>query len=628
MSKLRGAGTPKDDTAKQATGKGLNMTRTLEEPFSGAKAHGVFAALTARLKSCPDTKRPFEPRSACSLLPRVEFKRLASRLNPRPSKSRKVLAKKYLPAFASLRGWMCAAVLCLAAAATLAQQPVAVSAAQTPASKPENHITAEQQRQLFGTVDELIKFSSEETGLPIKSQVKRQITSRAAVESYVKGKLEEDESTRRLQRDEIVLKKFGLLDRDFELKPFLLALLKEQVEAYYDSKDKTVYLLDWVDIDEQKPVLAHELTHALQDQHSNLEKWNDQTPKDVSLNASDDRDHLAKDEMDTAREAVVEGQATAVMMDYLLKPAGKSLVTAPEVMDFVKQQMAVSESSPVLARAPLLLSESMIFPYREGLSFEQDVWMDQGREAAFAGALDRPPTSSWEIINPREYEQQHRPALPLLPNIHPLVDKLYTPYDIGQMGQLDVRILTELFGGDQAARDLTPAWDGGFYWAGQRRSAKIRQEQANTNSIALFYLSAWKNAASAIYAKELDRKYSGVHLDPNAKAEAAEGLTAESQEQVYTTNEGPVVITIRGKLVFVTESFPLDVARPLTSLVLDAQGTGETRMAQNQPATLSAPVLASEAMEPLTANLIRFFSNCGAMKAGVEAGIRGARALK
>ncbi len=35
-------------------------------------------------------------------------------------------------------------------------------------------------------------------------------------------------------------------------------------------------MLDWVDIDEQKPVLAHELTHALQDQHSDLEKWNDQ----------------------------------------------------------------------------------------------------------------------------------------------------------------------------------------------------------------------------------------------------------------------------------------------------------------------------------------------------------------
>ena len=163
-----------------------------------------------------------------------------------------------------------------------------------------------------------------------------------------------------------MLKKFGLLDRDFALKPFLLALLKEQIEAYYDSKTKTVNMLDWVDIDEQKPVLAHELTHALQDQHSDLEKWNNQTPDDVSLTASGDTDHLAKDEMDTAREAVAEGQATAVMMDYILKPMGKSLVKDPEVMDLVKQQMTGSEDSPVMARAPLLLSESLLFPLSRG----------------------------------------------------------------------------------------------------------------------------------------------------------------------------------------------------------------------------------------------------------------------
>ena len=163
-------------------------------------------------------------------------------------------------------------------------------------------------------------------------------------------------------------------------------------------------MLDWISIDEQKPVLAHELTHALQDQHSDLEKWNDQTPDEVSTNSSGDTDHMAKDEFDTARDAVAEGQATAVMMDYILKPMGKSLVKDPEVMDFAKQQMSASDELPGASRAPLMLSESLRFPYLEGLSFEQDVWMDKGQEAAFAGALDRPPTSTWEIINPREYE--------------------------------------------------------------------------------------------------------------------------------------------------------------------------------------------------------------------------------
>jgi hypothetical protein len=557
------------------------------------------------------------------------------------------MTKQQAEAGSSWRKFVLVAALSLAAAmpsqavATAQQTPADAPQAQSPAQsptqspdkeKPPTHITPEQAKELFALVDVILKFSSDETGLPIKTAVKRQITTRAAVESYMKEKFDEDESAKRLQHGEIVLKKFGLLDHDFALKPFLLALLTEQIEAYYDSKTKTVNMLDWVDIEDQKPVLAHELTHALQDQHSDLEKWSDQTPDDVSLNAAADSDHIAKDELDTARDAVAEGQATAVMMDYILKPMGKSLVKDPEVMDFVKQQMSASDSSPVLARAPILLSESLLFPYREGLSFEQDVWMGQGQAAAFAGALDRPPTSTWEIINPLEYEKKHVPPVPLLPDIHPLVDKLYKPYDIGQVGQLDLHILTEIFAGDAAARDLTPAWDGGIYWAGQRLSAKTPEEQASTKSLALFYLSAWKNAASAkafakLYADDLGRKYSGLKPDLDAQRTTAD-LPPGSTEQVFSTNEGPVLITTRGKFVFTAESFDLEVARKLTILILDAQGTGDLRMAEaTNPGAPASRLLSGAAVgdaesgEPLTADLVRFLSNCGLMKFAVTSAI-------
>ncbi len=533
-----------------------------------------------------------------------------------------------------------AIALCLAVAAAASQQPAppthqpatpqATPPAQAPPAspgkdKPESRITPDQAKQLFSLVDELLKFSSQETGLPIKSEVKRRLTTRTAVEAYLNEKFNEDEDAKRMQRSEIVLKKFGLLDRDFDLKPFLLALLKEQIEAYYDPKTKTVNMLDWVSVDEQKPVLAHELTHALQDQRVDLDKWSDQTPPDVSLNSSDDTTHLAKDEIDSAREAVTEGQATAVMMDNMLKPMGRSLLKDPEVVDAIKQQMTGSGDSPILARAPLLLSESLLFPYREGLSFEQDVWMDQGQTAAFAGALDRPPSSTWEIINPRQYEKGHLAPVPLLPDIHPLVDKLYRPYDIGQVGQLDVQILTGLFGGEQAARDITPAWDGGIYWAGQLRSATPAQ-QNSTASIAFFYLSAWTNTASAqafahVYADELGRKYSG--LKPDTAAEKKAPANDDSVEQVYDTDEGPVVITTRGKLVFVSESFPLDLSRKLSALILDAQGSGALQLASTV-----APSRTSDTLQPLSAGFVRFFSNCGVMKAAVDAEIRAARALQ
>ncbi|MGA9585827.1 MAG: hypothetical protein WBQ95_10905 [Terracidiphilus sp.] len=516
-------------------------------------------------------------------------------------------------------------------AQTTPQDKSDAQAAQKPKEGPakgtETHITPDEAKQLFSLVDQLLKFSSQESGLPIKSDVKRRLTTRADVERYLTEKFDEDEDAKRMQRSEIVLKKFGLLDRDFNLKPFLLALLKEQIEAYYDPKTKTVNMLDWISVDEQKPVLAHELTHALQDQHLDLDKWSDQTPPDVSLNSSEDSDHLAKDEFDTAREAVTEGQATAVMMDNILKPMGKSLIGDPEIVDFIKGQMAGSDNSPMLARAPLLLSESLLFPYREGLSFEQDVWMDRGQTAAFTGALDRPPSSSWEIMNPREYEQGHVPAVPYLPDIHPLVDKTYRPYDIGQVGQLDLHILAGLFGGDSAARDLTPAWDGGIYWAGQRLNA-TPAEQASTKSISLFYLSVWKNAASAqafahLYADELGRKYSG--LKPEKTAAQISDNSDGTVEQAYSTSEGPVLITRRGKLVFVSESFDMPLAHSLATLILGAQGSGPLQSASaGRPSGARFQPAGFVPDESLTAPVVRLLSSCGVTKAAVDAVLQAA----
>ena len=63
------------------------------------------------------------------------------------------------------------------------------------------------------------------------------------------------------------------------------------------------------------------------------------------------------------------------------------------------------------------------------------------------------------------------------------------------MGELDVRILTELFGGPEEAAMLTPQWKGGLYYAVQSRKAVTPEQQAATSSVALLYLSAWRSEA-------------------------------------------------------------------------------------------------------------------------------------
>jgi hypothetical protein len=480
------------------------------------------------------------------------------------------------------------------------EQPSGTGSAEKPA---ETRLTKAQAKELFRSVDDILHFASDDSKLPMKHEVKRKLQTRASVEKYVIDKFNDDEDAKRMQRSEIVLKKFGLLDRDFQLKPFLISLLTEQIAGYYDSKTKTVNLLDWIAPDSQKPVLAHELTHALQDQYVNLDTWEDKSLSGISKDYADDNKHIAVDEVDTAREAVLEGQAMAVFVDYSLKPSGKTLLTSPDIGATLQDNLSDNSDSPIMARAPLLLQESLLFPYRDGLNFEQALMKDKGIEGAFAGVLDRPPSTSFEIMNPKSYERKVVVPLLQMPDIHGLLDPQYDPYDIGVMGALDVHILTELFAGQQAADALTPEWDGGIYYAAQSKAAKTPEQKAQTSSVALIYLSAWKSPEAAktfaaIYAAEVGKKYSGVKRDSSAESNG---------EQIYSTNEGPVLIAIDGNQVFTSESFDLTMARKLELVMVGAQSSGNLQTAGLRPA-----------MPELSAGVANLIAKCGLMRSGLR----------
>jgi len=450
---------------------------------------------------------------------------------------------------------------------------------QSKADDAKSHapMTRQEAKDLLRSVDQILSFVSSDTKLPIKHSVKRKLISRDEVTKYLKKKFDEDESTRRMQRSELVLKKFGLLDRDFHLRPFLLSLLTEQIAGFYDNKTKTVNLLDWIEPDEQKPVLAHELTHALQDQKVNLTKWSDVSLEGPSHNVQDDNRHIQVDEADTAREAVAEGQAMATFIDYTLQPSGKALADAPpEMMARLKGMVADTSGSPVLARAPLLLQESLLFPYTDGLNFEHFVLLKGGKDAAFSGVLANPPSSSFEVLHPEQYIAHVPVPVLRMPDIHPLLGSDWAPYDLGVMGELDVRILVELFGGREMADGLAPEWNGGVYYAAQRKSASAAEKES-VASIGLLYYSQWKNPDSAssflrVYANQLPRKYST--LTRRQKDEAS------ANEQVYSTNEGDVLLSISGSTVFVSEGFDLALARKLRDSIRDEQPQGPVRVAQ------------------------------------------------
>ncbi|MFC6644503.1 hypothetical protein ACFQBQ_02640 [Granulicella cerasi] len=431
----------------------------------------------------------------------------------------------------------------------------------------DGKLTDAQKRDIEASKEQIFQFVSKDSGLAIHTPVKLVFATRDGVNRELRTKFDEDKGNKRMERSELVLKKFGMLDRDFQLRPFLLSLLTEQIAGYYDNKTKQMTLLDWVPVDEQKPVLAHELTHALQDQRMNLRKWQDPEPDGLAKNVKEDNEHIATDEAGTAREAVLEGQAMVTFADYYLDThgfQGKTLKDVPQMATMLAGGAGDSSDSPILSRAPLVLQQAMLFPYREGMLFEASVVSQKGVQRGFAGVLDAPPSASAQVLHPDTYLAKALVPVLHLPDLHPtLKAKGWLPYDVGVMGELDVRMTAELFGGRPLAEALAPNWAGGVYLAAQRKDAS-EADKKSTKSIGLLYLSHWKNESSAqsfftVFDQEFPRQYGGLQ-----RRQAEE---KDENERVYSTREGDLLLVRAGSSVWVSEGFDLPTARAMREQV-------------------------------------------------------------
>jgi hypothetical protein len=444
------------------------------------------------------------------------------------------------------------------------QKAAGESLATTP-STVEQKISPQEAEKLFRSVDEILRFASKDTLLPIKREVKRQLVSRDEVEAYVNRHTSEDEDAKRLRRSELVLKKFGLLPRDFDLGTFLVALLKEQVAGYYDPKTRTVNLLDWVGLDQQKPVLAHELTHALQDQSFNLEKYMKPADADLTKKKEITAQDIENDEISTTRQAVVEGQAMVVLVDYMLEPMGLSLKDSPQVVQSLKDGMMVGTADAVqFHNAPIYMKEALTFPYRYGIDFIADLLIKGGKEKAFAELFRNPPRTTRQIMEPQTYLSGERLEPMNVPDFRQ-VFKNYERFDVGSVGEFDVAVLVDQYAGVQVSDKLYPHWRGGYYYA-------VRSKADPSAPLGLLYASRWSSPErasnfAAIYAAAISKRYLHVHdvpedgKDPAVPAEALDHLTGK---RAWMTEDGTVVIDVQGDTVMVAES--LD---PATTDTLD-----------------------------------------------------------
>jgi hypothetical protein len=444
-------------------------------------------------------------------------------------------------------------------------QPQTVPQQPPQKAEPQQPLTKGQAKELFRSVDEILRFVSNDTGLPIKHSVKRKLITRDSVEKYVEKRIKEDKDTQKLERSRAILVKFGLLPPGYDLHSEFLHLLAEQVAAYYDAKTKTVNMLDWVPADQQKPVLAHELTHALQDQTVPLDKWSLAGAKDDS--PLPDNEEEVAEEAQAARQAVTEGQAMVVFLNYSLAPMGKDVLSAPEIVDVMRAGMGDSADSPVFSRAPMFLKESLLMPYTFGVDFVRYVLVHKGKEAAYAGMLEHPPVDTRQIMQPETYLANEVVPPLKVPDLDKLVGPDYERYDFGEMGEFDVYLLSKQYAPAGNLKDIYPHWRGGYYLASHKKGAPKDQ-------VSLLYVSRWDSPEAAeafakMYFDYLPKRYPQWFTPLGVPAAGAGGssLSVDSWEGPESDR---VHVMTGGSDVLVTETFDEETVRRLRSTLLDA----------------------------------------------------------
>jgi hypothetical protein len=377
-----------------------------------------------------------------------------------------------------------------------------------------------QNAAIVSTTAAMLKETSELRELSILKAVKSGAQSRADIERMIIKNLDADTTPAEMHAAEVLLRAFGLAPRDFAYRTFLVKLLTEQVAGYYDPKVQQFYLADWIELDGQKPVMAHELTHALQDQHFNLkrfEKW----PKGDS-------------DAELAAHALIEGDATLAMTIYMTKNPLVALA-------FIKSLGGQEIASEQFRRAPRALRESLLFPYEEGSAWATQLYKRGGWEMV-SQAFTKLPQSSEQILHADKYFAYEAPEKLSLPEFKTMLGPAWKRIDYDVNGEWGCYLVLDEFLNNQSESKQASAG-----WGGDRFAL---YETGKPDEYFIAQITAWDTPTDAreffdAYAKRTSKRY------PDAKETKA---TEDRME--WQTGSGGVAMELRGSRVAIVEGVP------------------------------------------------------------------------
>lgn len=378
-------------------------------------------------------------------------------------------------------------------------------------------------RDLCGEVPAIAEQLTRISGMKLRHPVPCDFITKQQINAFLKKRVKEVASPSEIRAEELTLKKFGLVPQDFDLAKSTVDLLTEQAAAFYDYDRKKLFLTEPASNEAQEPVLAHELSHALADQNFNLARFIRRGRK--------------SDDGATARLAVMEGQATWLMSEYLARRMGQSLKDSPAMVSMMSNMSDAGDGQyPVFEKAPLYLRQSLVFPYGKGMLFQNDVFRHDGQES-FSEVFLRPPVSTQQILHPQKYFDGVKPTRPDVPEIR--LPHGYKDLVGGTLGELEHTILLEQYTGKQSAAEIAPHWRGCTF---------LLRENRRAGRAVLLYSVEWDSddAASryfAAYREVLQKKWKKMAVT----SETADAILGEGDDGRFELRrKGTVVTSVEG----------------------------------------------------------------------------------
>jgi hypothetical protein len=294
------------------------------------------------------------------------------------------------------------------------------------------------------SLDEVFSKTAELRELSPKSAVECQfITPEELQERYTRI-FEEEYSQEEAQIDQEVYVLLDLMEANQDLYTILLDVYSEQIIGFYDDDSKELYVVSQKgDLGPlERVALAHEYTHALQDQYFDLNSL----PLEEKGNS----------DLSLAVLSLVEGDATLVQGIYMwtILNDNERAALSQELEEF---------GSEAFDAAPRFIQENLTFPYDSGLDFVMALF-EQGGWEAVNQAYSDPPQSTEQVLHPEKYlDERDEPQAITMPDLESALSTGWSQLDSDVLGELNMRIYLETFVDEAEATTAAAGWDGDRY---------------------------------------------------------------------------------------------------------------------------------------------------------------------